>query len=284
MSQAVIIPVLCLLVAGTWLAAKIFTDDLLNKDATEAARIWAEFLAVNVPDLEQIAAGELRSNASLSFFEATSKAGQVFGYVIYSKAPGTGRRAAFRLFSRRNSGTTITTLIPLNCLNEERTILDRIARGERIEHYETVRKRKDGVLFPISLTISPIKDLGGEIVGASKIARDISAQKLKEEHIALLSREVDHRSKNLLSLVQAAVHFARGDTPDDLKRTIEGRVQALANAHALLEESQWTGAEIRTLFAKELLPYASAAATRVEIIGPTDVEVEIGAVDCHRCS
>lgn len=166
-------------------------------------------------------------------------------------------------------GRPITTLIPLNRLNEERTILDRIARGERIEHYETVRKRKDGVLFPVSLTISPIRDLGGEIVGASKIARDISAQKLKEEHIALLSREIDHRSKNLLSLVQAVVHFARGDTPDDLKRAIEGRVQALANAHALLEESQWTGAEIRTIFAKELLPYASASEPRVEIIGPS---------------
>jgi diguanylate cyclase (GGDEF)-like protein len=80
-----IIPVLCLLMAGTWLTAKVLTDDLLNKDATEAARIWAEFLAVNVPDLEQIAAGELPSTASLSFFEATSKAGQVFRYVIYNK-------------------------------------------------------------------------------------------------------------------------------------------------------------------------------------------------------
>jgi diguanylate cyclase (GGDEF)-like protein len=80
-----IIPVLCVLLAGTWLTAKILTDDLLNEDATEAARTWAEFLAVNVPDLEQIAAGELPSKASLSFFEATSKAGQVFRYVIYNK-------------------------------------------------------------------------------------------------------------------------------------------------------------------------------------------------------
>jgi hypothetical protein len=90
-----IIPVLCVLLAGTWLTAKILTDDLLNEDATEAARTWAEFLAVNVPDLEQIAAGELPSNASLSFFEATSKAGQVFGYVIYNKAPGTRAPSGF---------------------------------------------------------------------------------------------------------------------------------------------------------------------------------------------
>ena len=82
---ALIIPALCVLLAGTWLTAKFLTDDLLNKDATEAARNWAEFLAVNVPDLEQIAAGELPSTASLSFFEATSKAGKVYRYVIYNK-------------------------------------------------------------------------------------------------------------------------------------------------------------------------------------------------------
>jgi diguanylate cyclase (GGDEF)-like protein len=82
---ALIIPALCVLLAGTWLTAKLLTDDLLNKDATEAARTWAEFLAVNVPDLEQIGAGELPSTTSLSFFEATSKAGNVYRYVIYNK-------------------------------------------------------------------------------------------------------------------------------------------------------------------------------------------------------
>jgi len=80
-----IVPALCIPLAGTWLTAKFLTEDLLKKDATEAARTWAEFLAVNVPDLEQIAAGELPSTASLSFFQATSKAGEVYRYVIYNK-------------------------------------------------------------------------------------------------------------------------------------------------------------------------------------------------------
>lgn len=80
-----VIPVLGVLLGGTWLTAKILTDDLLNKDATEAARTWAEFLAVNVPDLEQIAAGELPSTTSLAFFEATRKAGKVFRFVIFNK-------------------------------------------------------------------------------------------------------------------------------------------------------------------------------------------------------
>jgi diguanylate cyclase (GGDEF)-like protein len=80
-----IIPVLFVLMAGTWLTAKSLTDDLLKEEATEDARAWAEFLAANVPDLEQIAAGELPSATSLSFFEATNKTGQVLGYVIYNR-------------------------------------------------------------------------------------------------------------------------------------------------------------------------------------------------------
>jgi diguanylate cyclase (GGDEF)-like protein len=80
-----IVPALCVLLAGTWLTAKLLTEDLLKKDATEAARNWAEFLAVNVPDLEQIAAGEVPSTASLTFFEATRKTGKVFGFVIFNK-------------------------------------------------------------------------------------------------------------------------------------------------------------------------------------------------------
>ena len=73
---ALIVPVLFVLLAGTWLTAKRLTDDLLKKDATEDARAWAEFLAANVPDLEQIAAGELPSTTSLSFFEAPTRQGK----------------------------------------------------------------------------------------------------------------------------------------------------------------------------------------------------------------
>jgi diguanylate cyclase (GGDEF)-like protein len=80
-----IIPVLFVLLAGTWLTAKSLTDDLLKEEATEDARAWAEFLAANVPDLEQIAAGELPSATSLTFFEATNKTGQVLRYVIYNR-------------------------------------------------------------------------------------------------------------------------------------------------------------------------------------------------------
>lgn len=85
--------------------------------------------------------------------------------------------AAERLFGYTPEeiiGRPVTTLIPLGRHDEERDILARIRRGERVEHYETIRQRKDGTLFDVSLTVSPIRGDGGSIVGASKIARDIS--------------------------------------------------------------------------------------------------------------
>jgi diguanylate cyclase (GGDEF)-like protein len=77
--------VLGILLTGTWLTAKVLTDYLVNEDAAESARNWAEFLAANTPDLQGIADGELPSIASRSFFEATNKAGEVSRYVIFNK-------------------------------------------------------------------------------------------------------------------------------------------------------------------------------------------------------
>jgi PAS domain S-box-containing protein len=85
--------------------------------------------------------------------------------------------AAERLFGYKPEeivGQSILLLIPPERQHEEPRILDRIRRGERIDHYETVRRRKDGTLFDISVTVSPLKDKNGKIIGASKIARDIS--------------------------------------------------------------------------------------------------------------
>jgi PAS domain S-box-containing protein len=80
-------------------------------------------------------------------------------------------------------GKPVTILIPPQRLDEEPAILQRIRRGERIDHYQTTRVRKDGVLIDISLTVSPIRNAAGQIVGASKIARDITAQKRVDERL-----------------------------------------------------------------------------------------------------
>src|ERR1700730_18262050 len=94
-------------------------------------------------------------------------------------------------------GKPITILIPAERHDEEPSILARIRRGERIDHYETVRQRKDGSPVDISLTVSPVRKPEGKIIGASKIARDITERRRSEEQQRLLLRELDHRVKNL---------------------------------------------------------------------------------------
>ena len=183
----------------------------------------------------------------------------------------TWNQGATRLFgymAEEIIGRNVSILIPPDRQDEERAIIERIQRGERIEHYETICRRKDGILVPISLSVSPVKGSDGKIVGASKVARNISERKQKDEHIALLSREVDHRSKNLLSLVQATVRLAHGDTPDALKRAIEGRIRALANVHSLLGKAHWIGVDIRSLVTGELSPYFAEGKSRAELDGP----------------
>jgi PAS domain S-box-containing protein len=180
-------------------------------------------------------------------------------------------RGAQRIFGysvEEAVGQPITIVIPQDRQDEERTILTRIRRGERIDHFETVRQRKNGSLIVVSLTVSPVKDADGKIVGASKIARDITEQKRNQELIATLAREAEHRSKNMLANVQAAVNLSRADTPEELKAAIAGRIQALANVHSLFVETRWIGAELSSIATQELTPYAAEDERRVRIDGP----------------
>src|SRR5579862_8788370 len=78
-------------------------------------------------------------------------------------------------------GQHITLIIPPERHAEESDILDRLRRGERVDHFHTVRKRKNGGLLDVSLTISPVRNSSGRVVGASKVARDITAQKRAEQ-------------------------------------------------------------------------------------------------------
>ncbi|HYG10388.1 MAG TPA: PAS domain S-box protein, partial [Pyrinomonadaceae bacterium] len=94
-----------------------------------------------------------------------------------------GAQRIFGYTAEEVIGKPVAILIPEDHQDEEPTILSRIRRGERIEHYETIRMRKDGTLIDISLTVSPIKDPDGVIIGASKIARDISERKRAEAQL-----------------------------------------------------------------------------------------------------
>ena len=111
-------------------------------------------------------------------------------------------RAAERIFgwtAAEAVGRSITIVIPPDRLAEEEDILARIKQGEKIEHFETTRMRKDGTRFEISLTVSPIKNAKGEVIGASKIARDISARLHGDEAIARLAAIVNSADDAIVS-------------------------------------------------------------------------------------
>ncbi|MGA8584445.1 MAG: PAS domain S-box protein [Roseiarcus sp.] len=146
--------------------------------------------------------------------------------------------AAQRLFgytAEEALGRSVTMIIPTERLDEEPVILGRVRRGERIDHYETIRQRKDGTLVDISLTVSPIKNEKGEVVGASKIARDITELKRARERQELLLREMDHRVKNLFALAISVLRLSgrTARSASELIVSAGDRLQALARAHAL---------------------------------------------------
>jgi PAS domain S-box-containing protein len=179
-----------------------------------------------------------------------------------------GAKRVFGYEADEVMGKPVMLLIPADRQNEETDILARIRRGECIESYDTVRQRKYGGTVDISVTISPLRDASGTVIGASRIARDITDRRRSEDALRLLAHEVDHRSKNLLALVQAAVHFSDAETPHAIKAAIKGRIQALSNVHTLLAESRWAGAALRNIVMDELNPYCTQGASRADVDGP----------------
>jgi PAS domain S-box-containing protein len=180
----------------------------------------------------------------------------------------SGAERIFGYSASEAIGQPITLVIPQDRHTEEREILTRIRRGERIDHFETVRQRKQGSLITVSLTVSPVKDANGKIVGASKIARDITEQKKNQELIVTLAREAEHRSKNLLANALATVNLSQASTPEGLKQIIAGRIQALANVCSLFAATRWIGAELSAIATQELAPYSENNRKRTFIDGP----------------
>lgn len=132
-------------------------------------------------------------------------------------------------------GQPMTLIIPDDRLHEEPAILRKLSAGERVDHFETFRQHKDGTLIDISVTVSPVRNGRGEISGASKIARDIRAQKAAAEKQELQLKEMHHRVRNLFTLATSLVQLsARNATSvDELVPDIVARLMALSRAHQL---------------------------------------------------
>lgn len=185
-------------------------------------------------------------------------------------------RGAERLYgytAEETIGRPVSMLIPLDRQDEEPSILARIRRGERIEHFDTIRRRKDGSLVDISLSVSPLRNARGEIVGASKIARDVTEHRRAQEQQRLLLREMNHRVKNLFALAGSIVMLSArtAETPKALAQAATERLAALARAHALTQPSGASGeaerpTTLHALVRTILSPY-DPAESRVTVSG-----------------
>ena len=135
-----------------------------------------------------------------------------------------------------------------------------------MDHFETVRQRKDGSLVDISLTVSPLKDAEGKVVGASKIARDITERKQAQARNELLTHEIQHRTKNLFAVVQAVVarSFAGKQTVKEAESAVVDRLRSLAQTHVMLIDKEWQGADLAEVVRTEMSPYCD----RVQVEGP----------------
>jgi PAS domain S-box-containing protein len=183
-----------------------------------------------------------------------------------------GAQDLFGYTAEEAIGKSITILIPPNRLEEEPKILARIRRGERIEHYETVRWHKDGTLLDISLTVSPIKNADGEVLGASKIARNITERKRAEEAQRLIVEESKHRIRNTLATVQA-IATQTLHASDEERLAFIARLGALGRAHDLLSVENWNRAKIGDVVDRALAPFREKAYERFVVEGPKDLWV-----------
>lgn len=196
-----------------------------------------------------------------------------------------GAQRLFGYTAEEAIGKPVAMLVPMDRQDEEPGILARIRRGEPIEHYETIRRRKDGSLVEISLSVSPIRNREGRIVGAAKIARDITERRQAEEQKNLLIREMDHRVKNLFALADSVIKLSvrSATTPADLASAVSARLNALARAHALTIPHGCSSEQpttLHTLIQTIVAPYAGGDdnhQSRALVTGP-DVSIAGSAV------
>ena len=135
---------------------------------------------------------------------------------------------------------------------------------------DVVRRHKDGRLIDVSANIAPMYDEAGRLVGISSINRDIAERKARERHIEFLMRELAHRSKNLLAVVQAIAGQTVRYSPslEEFQARFSQRISAMARTQDLLVGRDWQGASMTELVRAQLAPFTEKACTRIEVSGP----------------
>ena len=255
----------CLLLVGTVTALNAAVDLLL--------------VEINLRRGSRLALGQLASLVETSEDAIITKD---LNGIVTSWIKGAER--IFGYEANEIIGNHISLLIPPDRPDEEPSILARLRKGQRIEHYETVRRRKTGELIDISLSVSPLADATGKIVGASKIARDITVRRQAQEVQSLLLGEMRHRINNLFAITNALVTLSArmSKTPLEMEAAIKERLAALSRAQQLTRrgliqaESEFSGQPtLKGLIHAIFAPYVTAGSNSPERIVVTGCDQEI---------
>ena len=154
-------------------------------------------------------------------------------------------------------GRSVLMLVPDGRQEEEPRILTEVRAGRFVEPYETQRRRKDGRLVEVLLSVSPIRDANGLVIGASKTAHDITARKDAERLKSILVNELHHRVKNVLATVTAIARqtLGRDKANHEEVEAFTSRLASLSRAQDLLVHADWQHADIKAVMQQALSPY-----------------------------
>jgi PAS domain S-box-containing protein len=165
-------------------------------------------------------------------------------------------------------GKSALLVTPPELREERRAAMDRLMQGEAVE-YQTRRCDRDGRLMDVWIRGAPVRSVEGNLFGASLVIRDITAQKQREEHVRFLMRELTHRSKNLLAVIQAMARqsLSLQTNPHEFVGRFSERLSSLAGSHDLLSNDDWAGASLVQLIRSQLQHFGDLFDRRILIHG-----------------
>jgi PAS domain S-box-containing protein len=184
----------------------------------------------------------------------------------------TWNRGAERLYgfsAAEAIGHSLNMICPEQMRDEQTGLYAQTMNGKPVL-LETVRRHKDGRLIPVGISGSPIFAPDGAVVGVAAVHRDMTENRENKEHLGFTLRELSHRTKNLLAVVQGLARMIarRSDDIEDFEVRFRGCIQALAYSHDLLVQNDWQGATLEELLRVQLAPFGGIDTTRIVVHGP----------------
>jgi PAS domain S-box-containing protein len=219
---------------GEYLDVSITVSPILDENGTI---VGAANIAQDVRDRLAVEAHRARLAAIVESSDDAIVSKDLNGIV---QSWNSGAERIFGYMAEEIIGKSILMLLPPDRLDEETRILSRLRRGDRIDHFETIRKRKDGRLIDVSVTISPIRNAHGKIIGASKVARDISERKMLEATMSRLREELELRVQERTAALEAANREMEAFTYS-IAHDLRAPLRAIGSTSAMIKEDYGPG-------------------------------------------